>query len=241
MSVLGCDGGYSGPGGAGSGYFVRDGDTGIWLDAGPGTLGRLGQLTSLADVSGVVVSHEHPDHRADLEGLAVAIKFGDCPGPLPVFAPPSVREHFYFSDWDVFEWVVVGDGDVAEVGDLRLSFSRTDHGPETLGVRLDGPRGSLGYSADSGPGWSLEALGPGLDLALCEATWTKDDEGKPHHMSGRQAGRSAADARAGALMVTHRWPTIGAAAVAEEASEAFGAQVIQARAGLAVTVGGSQA
>lgn len=232
LTVLGCDGGYAGSGGAGSGYVVESGDTAIWLDAGPGTLGRLQLGLSFEQLGAVIVTHEHPDHVADLDGLAVALHFAAEPRRVPVYAPPSVRRHCYFESWDELDWQDVADGDRVVVGDCDLTFSRTDHGPETLAVRVDADGVCFGYSADSGPAWSLEALGTGLDVALCEATWTRSGERKAaQHMSSRQAGVSARDARVAELVITHRWPTIPAGVVAEEAGEAFGAPVRQASSG----------
>ena len=51
----------------------------------------------------------------------------------------------------IFDWREVGDGDEARVGDLRISFSRTDHPPVTHAVRVEGAGGALGYSAAPGP------------------------------------------------------------------------------------------
>ncbi len=77
LKVLGCDGGYPGPGGAGSGYLVRMAGATVCLDMGPGVLARLQMELPLSGLDAVVVSHEHPDHRADLEALAVALHFAD--------------------------------------------------------------------------------------------------------------------------------------------------------------------
>ncbi len=44
---------------------------------------------------------------------------------------------------------------------IRLGFSRTDHPVETPAVCADADGHSLAYSADTGPGWSLAALGEG--------------------------------------------------------------------------------
>lgn len=233
LTVLGCDGSFAGPGGRGSGYLVEAGREVLWVDAGPGTLGELQAHRSLSDLTGVVVSHEHPDHRSDIDGLAVAVRFGpygDRRG-LPVYAPGGVRECCYFSEWDVFDWRTVTGGDSTNHGSIRLAFSRTDHGPETLAVRIDADRASVGYSADSGPGWSFRALGPGIDLAVCEATWSAEHEGKGGHMSGRQAGATAREAGVGELLLTHRAPWVPAEAVAEEGADAFGRKVYQAVAG----------
>ena len=70
----------------------------------------------------------------------------------------------------------------------------TDHPVETLAMRIASDGKSLLYSADTGPGWSLEALGRGADLAICEATLLAETEGSAPHLSARQAGRSAAEA-----------------------------------------------
>ena len=91
---------------------------------------------------------------------------------------------------------MIGAGDQVTIGALRLSFSQTDHPVTTLAARIDGGGRSLGYSADSGPGWELAALGPGLDVALCEATFLSDKEGSVQHLSARQAGRTARAAAA---------------------------------------------
>jgi len=90
---------------------------------------------------------------------------------------------------------------------------------------------SFAYSADSGPDWSVDELGRGIGTVLCEATFTRRDEGASRHMSGRQAGQMAAAAGVGRLLVTHRWPTVSADEVATEAAEAFGRDVDQVVAG----------
>ena len=84
---------------------------------------------------------------------------------------------------------------------------------------------SLGYSADTGPEWSLEALGPRLDLALCEATFQRDQEGTAQHLSARQAGESARAAGAGRLLLTHVWPTVDRERSRLEGADAYGGPV----------------
>lgn len=224
VTVLGSCGGYAGPGGACSGYLVRQGDTALLLDAGPGTLANLQRHVVLSAISGIVLSHEHPDHWADIEGLSVASTYYLGLPPIPVFAPAGLSDHVQMP-LSAYAWSEVADGAVAEVGGLGLTFSRTDHGPTTLAVRIDGDARSVGYSADTGPQWSLEALGPRLDLALCEATYLRDHEGSARHMSARQAGITGRDAGVGQLVITHLAPTTDRAAAAAEAAEAFGGPV----------------
>jgi ribonuclease BN (tRNA processing enzyme) len=224
LTVLGASGSYPGAGQACSGYLVRSETTTLWLDCGSGSLANLQRHVALLDIDAIAISHEHPDHSGDLAGCYVASKYYLGRQRLPVFAPTSVRTAAYYAD-EPLAWCDVADGRQERIGDLTLTFSRTDHGPETLAVRVDGAGRSLGYSADSGPRWSLSALGPGLDLALCEATYLQNLEGKAQHMSGRQAGESAREAGAARLVVTHAEPGVDRAAVAAEAAETFGAPV----------------
>lgn len=222
LTVLGCSGSYPGRGAACSGYLVRDGKTTVWLDAGSGTMANLQLHVGLDEVDAVVISHEHPDHWRDLEGYNIALRYGLDRKGVPVYAPASVRQFAYQDTEPYLVWNTVTDGDRVEIGTMVFTFSATDHPPETLACRIDAGGRSLGYSADTGPGWHLRALGPGLDLALCEATMSDDADVHPIHLTARQAGTQAAEAGAGRLVVTHFWPTSDPQVAVERASEAFG-------------------
>jgi len=233
LTVLGCDGSYPGPGGAASGYLVRSEATTLWLDAGPGTFAALQLHCDPSSVDAVILSHEHSDHWMDLESLGAwfVCRGG---GPAAVYAPPGLAGRSSFERHAVFDWhVVEPDGELI-VGDLRCRFSATDHGPTTLATRLQGLDGgpALVYTADTGAEWSPDAFGERSHTLLCDATYTRAEEGMLRHLSGRQAGSMAAASGFERLIVTHRWPTVSAQALADEAGEAFGAAVDQAAPGL---------
>lgn len=227
LTVLGCCGSYPYPdgGGACSGYLVSDGTTRVWVDAGSGTLSNLQRHVDLADVDAVVLSHEHPDHWNDIEGFQVACRWMLERRHVPVYAPAGLREATSEPDTPAFSWRTIADADRVEIGSLRFTFSNTEHGPTTLAMRIEGAGRVLGYSADSGPGWSLDALGPGLDLVVCEATFQREQEGMAKHLSARQAGEMARGAGVGSLLLTHLWPGLDAARSRAEGADAFGADV----------------
>jgi len=236
LTILGCDGSFAGPGGAASGYLVKTAAATIWLDAGPGTFSRLQEVCYPGTLDAIVLSHEHPDHWTDLESFAVWARHQHAGEPVPVLAPPGLRERSYFGHDRALEWRVVEPSACIEVRDVRLRFLGTDHGPPTLAVRLDTTDGrpedkALVYSADTGFDWSVEEFGAGVGTFLCEASHTKDREGEFRHLSGRQAGLMAGSAGVGELVITHRIPTVDAEAVALEAAEALGRAVYQAVAG----------
>jgi len=226
LLVLGRDGGYPGPGGSCSGYLLSNGRTTLWLEAGPGSLAELQLHVDPGAVDAIVISHEHPDHCSDLDGYAVLAKYGLGKGNIQVYAPAGVRERCYHQGNGALSWEEVDDGDRLEISDMAISFSRTDHEPKTLAVRVDAGGRSMGYSADTGPGWSMEALGEGLELALCEATFTTQyEQARSGHMSARQAGEMARSARIGRLVLTHIWPTLSIKDIQVQASDAYGSQV----------------
>ncbi len=217
-----------GTGGAGSGYLVLCGATHVLVDAGPGCFANLQRWLDPARLNAVVLSHHHPDHWLDIHPLTTHARLVLGRTGLPVYAPAAVVERSRLGDSATLAWREVSDGATADIGELGFSFHRTDHSFETLAMRIVGGGRSLGYSADTGPGWSVDELGVGLDLLLSEATYTVDHEGTAGHMSGRQAGEQARRAGARRLVITHRWPTIDPALLVEEAEKAFGGQVEQA-------------
>ncbi|HXW38650.1 MAG TPA: MBL fold metallo-hydrolase, partial [Acidimicrobiales bacterium] len=235
LTVLGCDGSWVGPGGAGSSYLVRSASTVLVLDCGPGSFARLQLAGDPAHLDAVVLSHHHPDHWTDLFALATHARLV-LERQVDVYAPADLPDRTGLVREPALRWHAVTAGDEVRIGDARCGFHRTEHVAETLAVRVDASGRALGYSADSGPGWSLGELGTGLDLALCEATYTAESEGTADHMSGRQAGAQARTAAASRLMVTHRWPTVAASAVGSEAAAAFGRPVEQAAMGRTVVV-----
>jgi ribonuclease BN (tRNA processing enzyme) len=229
LTVLGCTGSYPGPGDVCSGYLVSGGGVRLWLDCGPGTLSRLQTHVDLDDLDGIVVTHSHPDHWTDLAAWHIAVRYLRKRTGVPVFSPSRVRQLVAEINGGLgaeTDWSTVASGDRAAVGGLDLTFSRTDHGPETLAVRIDDRDGrSLAYSADTGPDWALERLGGGIDLALCEASLITDHEGSVQHLSARQAGDLARQAGVGQLVVTHFPPGIDPRRQQADAAEAFGGPV----------------
>ena len=229
VTVLGCSGSYPGPAAAASGYLVRGAGATVWLDAGSGTLANLQRHVGLDEVDAVVLSHEHPDHMSDIEGYRVACAYVVERTGVAVYAPAGVLARLSGDPSPAFDWRTVVDGDAVEVGGLELRFSRTDHPPETLAVRVGGEGRSLVYTSDTGPAWSMAAFGAGPDLALSEATYLGDREGTAGHLSARQAGALARSAGARRLMLTHIWPVVDPESSRGEAADAYGGPVDLAR------------
>ena len=232
VTVLGCDASYPSPGGACSGYLVQSGSTSLWMDAGAGTMANLSKTIDIDQLDGIVISHAHPDHWTDLLVYHHLVKYYR-PRTIPVHAPRRVLELMEAVNGEVppLDWHIIDETSTARVGGISLSFSRTDHGPETLAIRAEGLGAAIAYSADTGPEWSLSSLGDGIGLALVEATLDPEHEGAVQHLSGRQAGATAEAAGARALVLTHIDPDVPKETQLSEARTTFNGPVSLAHVG----------
>ena len=238
ITVLGCSGTWASAASPCSGYLVDHGDTRIWIDCGPGTLTALQRHCEIGDVDALVVTHEHPDHCLELPVLRNAMVYGLGLTRMPLYAPRGVLallEKLIGSRGltPSFEPKMVSEGSVAKIGGVRLQFSRTDHPVETVAVRIereDRSGSAIVYSADTGPDWSVAALGPDIGVALVEATFLDADVGESAsvHRTAAQTGADAKAAGVDRLVVTHVPPTGDGEAHRAEAEAHFGAPVLLA-------------
>ena len=210
---------------------MSSGPTNLVIDLGPGTFAHLQRYIDPASITAVVITHRHPDHWTDLHPLATQARFALGHVGIPVLSPAGLDRRAHLAGSTALDFRPVADGDSARIGTLDLTFHRTDHPVETLAVRVDGAGRTLGYSADTGPRWSLvtarDRPGPRLVRGLVHRRAGRT----AGHMSGRQAGEQGRRAGVRRLVLTHRWPTVAATAVALEAEATFGGPVEQAELG----------
>ena len=231
LTVLGCSGSYAAAGEACSGYLVQSAETNIWVDCGPGTLANLQENVALDQVDAIVVSHHHPDHCAELPVVYNAYKYFTAVAEIRVITTSDVRRvtDAFQPDRDssdVFGWEIVADGSNVEVGDIAISFSRTDHPVETLAMRFRCGEESIVYTSDTGRNWSISDLGLGANIVLGEGTLL-DDNADPNipHISCRHLAVEANEAQARRLIVTHVPPGSDPSKHLEEAATVFEGQV----------------
>jgi ribonuclease BN (tRNA processing enzyme) len=235
ITVLGSSGTYPGPGEACSGYLLRSSSTTVWLDCGTGTLANLQRHVSLADVDGIVCSHSHPDHWLELPVAVNALRYGvgRPKARLPLYWTAQTAKRFEAVSGGPPEPTlaaeVIDERSSVRIGDIDLSFSRTDHPVETLAVRADAGGRSIAYTADTGNGWELASLGSGIDVAVVEATLDEDEADVVQHLTGSQAGAQAARAGVARLVLTHLPPGSDPDARTAAAAAAFDGPIAVAR------------
>jgi len=233
------------PGEAQSSYLVRGGEAAIAVDLGSGTLTRLRQAIAPEELAAVVITHLHPDHCVDLMGLEVYMVWGPgAGGVVRVIGPPGLRDRLVAfsraSGWDAafrFEDFAPGGGEVLLADDLVMRHREVPHLPPTNAVRLERAGASICLGSDCAPGPELPELAAGCDVLVCECTWGAGPpvDGVPHLTAG-DAGRIAARAGAGRLLLTHLDPARDAGAALAQAREEFSGPVDLARPGVAVSL-----
>lgn len=238
VTVLGSSGSYAAVDNPCTGFLVRSPGAVVLHDCGPGTAGPLQKATDLEDLSGVVLSHCHPDHWLELPVLRNVFTWFKPRSGIPVYGTARTAEMDravtvpVLGVRDPFDWTVIDSSSVVTIGDQHWTFEQTDHPVETLAARIAVGDTSVLFTSDSGPGWTFEKFGRDVDGAFCDASHLADFEGQGiPHMSAREAAERAAAAGARRLVLTHLIPGSDPDAHRDEAVAAYGGPVDVARSG----------
>ncbi len=174
-----------------------------------------------SDLSGVIITHQHPDHIYGLPSLLHALKIRASKRlPLPIFAPPQAAE-VALSLLSAF-WAKPLLSTLAALAPVpleenRLLFSSrsvqiltspVEHGPETLAVKFVEQKtgATLVYSSDTVPCDSVVRLALGADDLLHDSTFctqSADDRLLFGHSTASEAGIVARRAGVKRLILAH--------------------------------------
>jgi ribonuclease BN (tRNA processing enzyme) len=240
LTVLGGCGGWPTARAACSGYLVEHDGFRVLIDPGYATFPRLLEHCDAASVDAVLVSHGHPDHCADLNPLLRARALGDRPAPrLTVHAPPDALSAVLALDRpgtldDAFELREFVPGSAFDAGPFSVHSWLLPHWMPNAGLRLRAAGTSLAYTGDTGPSPDLTALARDADLLIAEASYPEHvpDDSVPYLSSARQAGRVAATAGAGRLVLTHLMPGTDPDAAVSAAAAGYAGSITVAVPGL---------
>lgn len=235
LTVLGCSGSVPAAESSASGYLVRAEGASVVLDLGNGTFGALQRYLDPFALDGLVLSHLHPDHCADVSALTVYRRYHPTPpqlAPLPLYGPPDAAERLvaaYAPNAAERETTDLSDvysfrsyRGTSRIGPFELRAAPVDHPCEAYALRLHHAGRTLVFSGDTGPCRQLVELATGADVLLAEASWVDRPDNPPGvHMSGRDAGAAAAAANVGRLLITHVPPWTDREQVLAEARAAF--------------------
>jgi ribonuclease BN (tRNA processing enzyme) len=195
------------------------------VDVGDGTLHRLlAAGETVYSITHLLLTHFHPDHSGALPAFLFANKYPAIQRrvPLQLVGGPAL-EHFLdaltaaWGHWlqlppDLFsleEISVPVENDINAAG-VVLRACPVAHNPESLAYRITGADGvSVVYSGDTDTCDALVDLARGADVFICEAS-LPDEQKVPGHLTPSLAGRLAARAAVGHLVLTHLYPACDA-------------------------------
>jgi ribonuclease BN (tRNA processing enzyme) len=218
LTVVGCSPAWPNPGGAQSGYLVEAGGSRLLLDCGPGVLSRLRLAEPWPLIDGIVLSHLHLDHSADLG----AWLWGLLGGPGRGLAGPELwLPHGSYSELDrfapahlfaqAFTLREYEEHEPFTVAGFALSARRVPHyDVNAFALRVERDGKVLAYSGDSAPSDALVEIARDADLFLCEATLAAPEVSDlVGHLTAAEAQDAAGRANVRRLVLTHRsieWP-----------------------------------
>ncbi|WP_026960989.1 MBL fold metallo-hydrolase [Alicyclobacillus herbarius] len=211
IHVLGFWGTYPEAGEATTGFLIESGEERILLDCGSGVLAQLLHICPVERLTGVVVTHHHHDHNADLGvlsyALLVARKSGRRTPPVPMYMLPGPKALMEDLRKEPFIRLhtLTPEAKVT-LGGISFSFAQTQHPVPCLAVRAEAAGRVFAFSADSSLAPELLRVARGADLFICEASMFDGQERmavQAGHLTARQAGQLAREAECARLALTH--------------------------------------
>lgn len=237
-----------------SSYLVQTDSTSLVLDLGPGTLQQLRAHVDYRTVDGIVISHLHADHIADVVALRYTLSYNPVPppGPVPLWLPPDgkatlrrIAQAFDSPDSGL-EWFTdvldIGEFDPkgsVTIGDLTCTFTPTIHFVPCWAIRVHPADncGDLFYTADTGPAADLTEFASGSRAVIAEAADTGDTGmvfEERGHMSASEAAQLATDIGAETLVLTHVFEEHDLERLMRSAEDVFKGTLLRAVPGLGV-------
>ncbi|NPV27171.1 MAG: MBL fold metallo-hydrolase [Firmicutes bacterium] len=246
LTVLGCWSPYPRAGGACSSYLLEIGHLKLLLDCGNGSFSQLQRVFDFRRLDGVLVSHFHADHSADLFCLEHAVagsqRDGSRRAPLKVVVPgePQMNFESLLKKKEVLEvitWEKLVSGLFTSVS---LAALPTTHPLACYAVSITetSTGHKIVYTADTAWMDGLITFARDADLLVCEASLLERDHAyrSVGHLTATEAGRLARLARVKRLLLTHLWPEYDLPTLLEEARQEFLGEIKLATEGLCLLV-----
>jgi len=225
--------------------LVRINDSRLLFDLGPGTMRRLLEAQTLIfEVGFVFLSHFHPDHTGELVPFLFATKYPDASRrrlPLTLVAAKGFSDFFnglkaVYGEWialsaDLFRIVEMDPRarDTRRFEDFTLTSMPVAHRSESLAYRIESAAGhSIVYSGDTDYSENLVALAAGADILVCEAS-LPDAMKVEGHLTPSLAGKIAARAGVGKLVLTHFYPPCETVDMAAQCRKTYTGPLVLAR------------
>lgn len=245
LTILGSGTGVPTPERSACSFVLETGGKTLLFDLGPGTLRRLVEAGfTLPRVSGVFISHFHPDHTGDLVAFLFATKYPAAyrrRTPFKLIGALGLTAFYdglrkVFGEWIEFDPGLMETVELSSRGPDRFeenAFSVESlpmaHIASSIGFRVTAADGTtLAFTDDTDVCENAVALAREADLFICESA-LPDALKVDGHLTPSLAGRIAARAGAKRLLLTHFYPECDAADIEAECRKTYGGPLILAR------------
>lgn len=232
VTIIGCDGAYPRVNGATSAYLIEDKNTKVLLDCGSGSISRLQNHIELRELDGMIISHYHRDHYADLECMQFATMLDTFErkreNPLVIYGPGKEQMLTYknFCIGKTFK-----GKESFNIGNLTFETRLNKHGVESYSIKVTNEDGDcLVYTGDTGYYKELSEFCEDASLLIAESSCYEYERGRiSGHMTGGEAATVAEEAGVDTLILTHLPHYGDVEKMVEEAKEFFKGEIILAR------------
>ncbi|WP_262314872.1 MBL fold metallo-hydrolase [Lacticaseibacillus parakribbianus] len=229
LTILGYYGGYPDHGVGTSAYLVESGDYRLLMDCGSGALLALEQVCPPEQLDGVLLTHYHHDHAADVGVLQYYYQLHQDDQktlPLPIYGHTKDPLNFAALTFGGFTRGVGYTADTTlHLGPLELTFLETEHPVPAFAVRIrETTTGKvLVNTSDTRAFPALAPFAQGADLLMADTNFLAAHPAPLWHLTATQAGELAQAAGAKALLLTHLPQQVALPKLLAEAQAAAGA------------------
>lgn len=209
VTVIGHWGGFPGEGGASSGYLLQHDNFNLLIDCGSAVLSKLQKYISVEDLNGVIISHYHFDHTADIGILQYAelikTKMGITSKTLPIYGHIYDEQEFKRLSLESYtKGIPYKESDILKIGPFEVTFCETRHPAKCFAMRISCGKYVVVYTSDTGYFPGLPEFANDADLLICECNLYKNQDGSASgHLNSTDAAVVARDAGVKHLLLTH--------------------------------------
>lgn len=231
-------------------HLLESGANRILLDCGSGSVHRMAQLgVPWSEITHVAISHFHTDHISDLPLLIMGWHWGQLPprsAPVTVLGPIGTtglleRMAALHGEWVLapgFQVIVeelTPEKAISLPDGVVISTHRVPHTDESVAYSIAEGFKRFVYTGDTGVSDSLGEWAQDCDLLLAECS-LPDSMAIREHLTPRQAGSLAAQAKARRLVLTHLYPPVELVDIGSQVAEHYGGPTIVATDGFSTFI-----
>jgi ribonuclease BN (tRNA processing enzyme) len=213
LTIIGKYGPFPKEGGACSSYLLRHGGKNVLIDCGSGCLSHLQRFAGLQEIDMILLSHLHFDHISDMLILRYALEGMTARGlnvplPVPVYMPDSPGDAAgLIASGKVFDIHTITNDTAFKFGDMNITFKAMTHPVPSFAMRFEVEKKAFVYTGDTSMNDDIVPFSKNAELLLIDAGLLERDKKETSpHISAKEAGMIATQAKARNMIATHLYP-----------------------------------